>query len=436
MEEAWIRDERAVLGAALMNAGLLPDLLIKLKPGYFFRAAHQIIFTKLIELFQKYDEVDAALLASELSESKEIGRIGGAVYLFELAQEAPLANTALALAENVKAAYSRRKLHEAGLRIQQVAQEGGEVDDLTAYAQSLLEEASTVDEKKITRLGETLQQTLDAVNDARSGKLPERGVLTGFRQLDEMTDGLKSGQMIIVAARPGVGKSTFAVDIMRHAAIVDNVPSLFFSLEMSEKEVRNRILSAESSLKTKDIEKGNLTDVEVQNLTSTAQRISGAPIFIDDSPETTMIDIAAKTKLMVKKQGVGLVVIDYLQLLKSGTRAESRQQEVSDFSRQIKLLAKSCKVPVIAIAQLNRGVEKREDSIPRISDLRESGALEQDADMVLLIHRPDVSDKDHARAGEADLIVGKHRGGEVGTVVVAHQMHYSRFKDMPKGIVW
>ena len=281
MEEAWIRDERAVLGAALMNAGLLPDLLIKLKPGYFFRAAHQIIFTKLIELFQKYDEVDAALLASELSESKEIGRIGGAVYLFELAQEAPLANTALALAENVKAAYSRRKLHEAGLRIQQVAQEGGEVDDLTAYAQSLLEEASTVDEKKITRLGETLQQTLDAVNDARSGKLPERGVLTGFRQLDEMTDGLKSGQMIIVAARPGVGKSTFAVDIMRHAAIVDNVPSLFFSLEMSEKEVRNRILSAESSLKTKDIEKGNLTDVEVQNLTSTAQRISRAPIFID-----------------------------------------------------------------------------------------------------------------------------------------------------------
>lgn len=436
MNDQTISDERALLGAMIVTPDALSDALTKLKPEDFYRPAHQVIFSTISALFQREDKLDAGMVAGELSKSGDLNRVGGHGYIFELVEASPVAGLHLSYIERISEAATLRRLAEAGERIQQAVSAGGDPKSVMQFAQSLLDGASHTDSSKIVRLGDGLDATLQAVYDAKAGIFPDKGVMTGFGGLDGMTNGFKGGQMIIVAARPGVGKSTLAVDFMRHASINLGVPSLFFSLEMSEREIRNRILSAEATLKAKDIERGNLNESQLAKLVETADRIGDAPIFIDDSAETTMMDITAKTKLMVKKHGVGLVVIDYLQLLKSGIKAESRQQEVSDFSRQIKLLAKSCDVPIIAIAQLNRGVEKREEALPRISDLRESGSLEQDADIVLLVNRPDVSDPDHARAGEADLIIGKHRGGQVGTITVAHQMHFSRFAEMPREAGW
>ena len=259
--------------------------------------------------------------------------------------------------------------------------------------------------------------------------------MTGFTELDDLTGGLKGGQMVIVAARPGLGKSTIATDFMRHASITNGIPTLMFSLEMSKEEITERIISAESGVYTQNLKKGCMSDSDWGRAAKAVERLDNAPLYIADSPELTMVDIAAKARLMQAQHGVKMIVVDYLQLLTSGKKSESRQQEVSDFSRQLKLLAKSLDVPIIAVAQLNRGVEMRgEDALPKASDLRESGSLEQDADIILLIHRPDAQNCDHARAGEADLIVAKHRGGNVGVIPLAHELHISRFRNPVMGL--
>jgi len=258
-------------------------------------------------------------------------------------------------------------------------------------------------------------------------------VPTGFSELDEITNGLHAGQMIIVAARPGVGKSTIGMDFMRSCSIKHGMASVIFSLEMSKTEIVMRLLSAEAKIKLSDMRSGKMTDDDWTRLARRMSEISEAPLFIDDSPNLTMMEIRAKARRLKQKHNIRLIVIDYLQLMSSGKKVESRQQEVSEFSRSLKLLAKELEVPVIAICQLNRGPEQRTDKRPQVSDLRESGSLEQDADMVMLLHRPDAFERDDPRGGEADIILGKHRGGPTATITVAHQLHYSRFVDMARG---
>ena len=238
--------------------------------------------------------------------------------------------------------------------------------------------------------------------------------------------------MIIVAARPALGKSTLALDFARSAAIAHNMPAIFFSLEMGRSEIAMRLLSAESSVPLQNMRKGT---VDARDWTTIAQvrgRINDAPLYLDDSPNMTLVEIRAKCRRLKQRVGLKLVVIDYLQLMTSGKRVESRQQEVSEFSRALKLLAKELQVPVIALSQLNRGPEQRADKLPAISDLRESGSIEQDADMVILLHRESAYEKDNPRAGEADLIVAKHRNGPTRTVTVGFHGHFSRFADMPQ----
>lgn len=323
---------------------------------------------------------------------------------------------------------ARRRLRSAGQTIAQL--DGDEVIDLVQHAQKMIDDVVHVGTDGAKRIGDDLSETLDRVKDVQEGNV-EPGLPTGFYDLDHKLGGLTPGQMVIVAARPGYGKSTIGVDIMRHLSVAKNEPTLIFSLEMSRTEVEHRILSAESEVRITSIRKGEMMPEDWDAVSDNVERIEAAPLFIDDSPQLTMIDIAAQTKMMVKRHGVKLVVIDYLQLLQSGKKVESRQQEVSDFSRQIKLLAKSCNIPIIAIAQLNRGVEMRgEDARPKPSDLRESGSLEQDADVILLLHRPDAVNKDSADAGTMEVIVAKNRGGETGQVQLANQLHFSRFTNM------
>jgi replicative DNA helicase len=320
----------------------------------------------------------------------------------------------------------------AGLtRAQQAYREGAPIEDLQQLVDEIAELSADVPSAETHRIGETLDELFDEIEARGSGAIPD-AVPTGFPDLDrKLNGGFKPGQMIIVAARPGVGKSTLAVDVMRNMTIRAGLPALLFSLEMSEAEVQERVVSAEAQVLITDLRTGRVDDAGWEKIGPARDALQDAPLYVDDSPELTMVEIAAKTKLAVKRHGVKLMAVDYLQLLRLGGKADSRQEEVSSISRQLKLLAKSCKIPVIAIAQLNRGVEQRgDDATPRPSDLRESGSLEQDADVVIMIHRPDVLNKDHARAGEADLIVAKHRGGDTGTVTVASQLHYSRFVSM------
>lgn len=320
-------------------------------------------------------------------------------------------------------------------RIQQTIKSGADIDELMQIAQEGIDTAVRQDSSTVSTIGDDLDVMLTEIVEIQEGVRSTRGVDTGFRELDEVTNGLSAGQMVIVAARPGVGKSTLAVDFMRHMSIKNNIPTLMFSLEMSRKEVQQRILSAEAEVLTSRVKAATFDAEDWEKVDEASARISEAPLYVDDSPELTMMDIAAKTRSYVKSKGVEMVVIDYLQLLKSGRKSESRQQEVSDFSRQIKLLAKACEIPIIAIAQLNREVARRgEDATPKPSDLRESGALEQDADIILLLNRPDSQDADHARAGEMDIILAKHRGGRTGTFQVANRLQYSKFQDFVGGL--
>jgi replicative DNA helicase len=258
------------------------------------------------------------------------------------------------------------------------------------------------------------------------------GVPTGFQELDSLTNGLHKGQLVLIAARPALGKSTLALDLARSAAIKNKLPTIVFSLEMGKAEIAMRLLSAETSIPLQKMRKGQIEAKDWTTIASTRGRIESAPLYIVDSPNMTLVEIRAKCRRLKQRIGLQLIVIDYLQLMTSGKRVESRQQEVSEFSRALKLLAKELQVPVVALSQLNRGPEQRADRKPQLSDLRESGSLEQDADLVILLHRESAYERDNPRAGEADLIVAKHRNGPTDTVVVGFQGHYSRFADMPK----
>ena len=309
-----------------------------------------------------------------------------------------------------------------------------EVDAVVDMAQ---QEVFAIAQKKTAEdysvLADMIEPTMDELDQIHAHGGLAQGVPTGFIDLDDLTNGLHGGQMIIVAARPGVGKSTLALDFMRSCSIAHGKPSVLFSLEMSKSEVVMRLLSAEAEIKLSDMRAGRMNDEQWAKLANKVGQIKDAPLYIDDSANLTMMEIRSKARRLSQKVGLSMIVVDYLQLMSSGKKVESRQQEVSEFSRQLKLLAKELDVPLIAISQLNRGPESRTDKRPQLADLRESGSLEQDADMVMLLYRPDSQNREDPRAGEADIILAKHRGGPIDTVSVAHQLHYSRFANLARG---
>jgi len=329
-----------------------------------------------------------------------------------------------------------RRLVEAGTRVVQYGYAGAEGADVAEVVDRAQAEIYDVADRRLSEdfvpLEDLLQPTMDEIDAIASSGGMSRGVPTGFTELDEVTNGLHPGQMIIVAARPGVGKSTLGLDFMRSCSIKHRHASVIFSLEMSKSEIVMRLLSAEAKIKLSDMRSGRMNDDDWTRLARRMSEISEAPLYIDDSPNLTMMEIRAKARRLRQKANLKLVVVDYMQLMTSGKKHESRQVEVSEFSRHLKLLAKELEVPVVAISQLNRGPEQRTDKKPMLSDLRESGSLEQDADMVILLHRPDAFERDDPRGGEADFILAKHRNGPTKTVTVAHQLHLSRFANMAR----
>ncbi|KIQ11024.1 replicative DNA helicase [Rhodococcus sp. MEB064] len=429
--------EQSVLGGMLLSKDAIADVLEVLRPGDFYRPAHQMVYDAILDLYGRGDPADPVTVSAELERRGELKRIGGPPYLVTLTQTVPTAANASFYAEIVVEKAILRRLVEAGTRIVQFGYAGADGQDVAEVVDRAQAEVYEVTERRtaedFVQLEELLQPTMDEIDSIASRGGMSNGVPTGFTELDEVTNGLHPGQMIIVAARPGVGKSTLGMDFMRSCSIKHGMASVMFSLEMSRTEIVMRLLSAEAKIKLGDMRSGKMTDDDWTRLARRMSEISEAPLFVDDSPNLTMMEIRAKARRLKQRHDLKLIVIDYLQLMSSGKKVESRQQEVSDFSRSLKLLAKELMVPVVAICQLNRGPEQRTDKKPMVSDLRESGSLEQDADMVILLYRPDATERDDPRGGEADLILGKHRNGPTATITVAHQLHLSRFVDMARG---
>ncbi|MFT4085324.1 MAG: replicative DNA helicase [Nocardioides sp.] len=427
-----IAAEQAVLGSMLISKDAIADVVEVIRGVDFYRPAHETIYDTVIDMFGRGEPADMITVASELERRGELERIGGAPYLHTLAANVPIAANAGFYAEIVREQAVLRRLVDAGTRIVQMGYSAeGEVDDIVDGAQAeifkITEKRASEDYSPLSDIMDGVLDEIEAISNREAGIY---GVPTGFADLDELTNGLHAGQMIIVAARPAMGKSTLALDLCRAASIHNNLTSVFFSLEMSRSEITMRLLSAEAKVPLNHIRNGNMSDDDWNKLAQKMGEVSSAPMFIDDSPNMTMMEIRSKARRLKQRHDLKLVVLDYLQLMSSGKKVESRQLEVSEFSRQIKLLAKELDVPIIALSQLNRGSEQRSDKRPMVSDLRESGSLEQDADMVILLHRDDVYEKESTRPGEADLIVAKHRNGPTKDLVVAFQGHYSRFVDM------
>ena len=423
--------EQSVLGAMLMSKDAIANVVEVLKGRDFYRPAHELIYDATLDLYGRGEPADPITVADELSKRGEIARVGGHVYLADLLSSISIAANASYYAQIVHDKAVLRRLVEASIKVAQLGYQGqGEVADIVdAAQQAVYEVADGKSGEDYRPLSELIEPTIDEMEAIEGRKGVMAGVPTGFSELDSLTNGLHSGQMIIIAARPAVGKSTLALDFARAAAIKHKLASVFFSLEMSRSEIVMRLLSAEAQVALKSIRGGHMNDEDWRRVVNKTPTISESPLFIDDSPNLTMMEIRAKARRLKQRHDLKLVIIDYMQLMSSGKKVESRQLEVSEFSRQIKLLAKELELPVIALSQLNRGPEQRADKKPMLSDLRESGSLEQDADMVILLHREDVYDKDN-RPGEADLIVAKHRNGPTDTIKTVFQGHYSRFVDL------
>jgi replicative DNA helicase len=434
-----ITAEQSVLGGMLLSKDAIADVVEVLRPGDFYRPAHQTIYDAVIDLYGRGEPADPVTIAAELTRDGTLAKIGGAPYLHTLIASVPTAANAGYYAQIVRERAILRRLVEAGTRIVQLGYGaaggmGGDVDDLVDRAQQAVydvTERRTSDD--YVRLDEVMQQAFDEIEAMGSRGNEIYGVPTGFRELDELTNGLHDGQLVVVAGRPGSGKSTLGLDVLRSAAIKHGMGAVMFSLEMSRNEITMRLLSAEARILLSHLRTGQMTDDDWNRLARKMGEIADAPLFIDDSPNLTMMEIRAKARRLKQRHELKVIVVDYLQLMSSPRKVENRQQEVSEMSRSLKLLAKELQVPVIAISQLNRGPEQRQDKRPQLADLRESGAIEQDADIVILLHREDLYERESPRAGLADLIVAKHRNGATKDVTVASQLHYSRFTEVQTG---
>jgi replicative DNA helicase len=427
--------EMSVLGSMLISKDAIAEVIESVRGTDFYRPVHETIFDAMIDLYGRGEPVDPITTTAELQRRGELVRVGGAPYLHTLSASVPIAANAGYYAEIVRDKAVLRRLVDAGTRIAQMGYTGeGRVDDVVDRAQAevygVTDKRASEDYAPLSSILESVYDEIEAINNHDGSMI---GVPSGFVDLDELTNGFQPGQMVIVAARPAAGKSTLALDFCRAAAVHHQMSSVIFSLEMTRSEITMRLLSAEGRIPLNSLRNGNMNEDDWTRLAQLMGKLSAAPLFIDDSPNMTMMEIRAKARRLKQRHDLRLIVIDYMQLMTSGKKVESRQVEVSEFSRQIKLLAKELEVPVVALSQLNRGPEQRSDKRPMLSDLRESGSLEQDADMVVLLHREDMYERESTRPGEADLIVAKHRNGPTRDVTVAFQGHYSRFVDMAVG---
>ncbi|ADD45885.1 replicative DNA helicase [Stackebrandtia nassauensis] len=419
--------EQSVLGAMLYSANVIAELVPELTGHDFYDPKHQLVFAAICDMFAAGTPVDAVSIVDELNKRDELRRVGGAPYIHTLLRAAASAGSASYHALRiVKPKALQRRLIEAGIRIQQLGYRGGD-GTADAAEQILFAATDTGQSGDVVSISELLVPALDRLEAVAEGK-NDTGLPTGLPDMDKIIGGLKSGQLIVIAARPSMGKSVLATDIARHVSLKQRLGVLFVSLEMSKDEVTNRILAAEGGIDL-GVFNGTKkpTDDDFAKASMAAARLAEADLCIDASADATVLEVRAKARrLAASNHRLGLVIVDYLQLMPSPRRADTREREVAEISRGLKLLAKDISCPVIAVAQLNRNVEARTDKRPMMSDLRESGALEADADIILLLHRDDYYDPESPRSGELDIHIAKNRNGRTDTITTAAQLHKAR----------
>jgi len=424
--------EESLISAILVDNRTLLDVLDILSADDFYKTAHQKIFGAITDLFSRNEPIDLVTLSNHLKQLGQFESIGGAAYLARLLDSVPLAVNAQYYAKIVHdKAKLRQLIQKASDITRRCFEDRGEVDDVIDFAEtSIFEISENKAHQSFHPLSKMIEDNIDRLEERQGNKSLITGVSTGFSLFDHKTSGLQNSDLIILAARPGMGKTAFALNIARNAAMDAGVPVALFSLEMSKEQLSMRMLSSEARIDSTRLRSGFISQEDWLRITEAASSLSNTPIFIDDSPVLTAMEIRAKARRLKLDKNVGLIIIDYIQLMQGRQSAERRELEISEISRGLKALAKELNIPVVALSQLNRMLEQRSDKRPQLSDLRESGALEQDADVVAFIYRDEVYNKDenNPNKGKAEIIISKQRNGPIGTIPLVFLNAYTRFE--------
>jgi|GEM_PF-339136 len=433
--------ERAILGSLIVYPEIIDSVLNKLKIDDFYLQKHKVIYETIIDLFSQGKPLEIIILKDELSRRGKLEFVGGISYLYQISEEGVPPDTAFQIVDIIKEKSILRSLIESAQNIiAKATSKDPDVNELLEEAGStifqIMENKEARDGYSIDQysFGEQLKKSLKIINELAKKETLVTGLPTGFHDLDMLTTGFHPGDLIVIAARTGMGKTSLALSILHHLSIVNEIPAVFFSLEMSGHQITIRLLSKESKIPLKKIISGFLSESEIEKLTKDALKIMNAPLHIVDVPSLSILDLKAKARKFKKEKDIKIIVVDYLQLLRLHRKVENRQVEVAEISRELKSLAKELGIPVVALAQLSRQTEMRADKIPQLSDLRESGSIEQDADLVLFIHRPayykDKKDISPEEKKQAELIIAKHRNGETGKVLLEFIGETTEFRNI------
>jgi len=431
-----IEAEEAIISAALVNNNTLDDIVDILRPDDFYTTAHKEIFSAITELYTKEKPVDLVTLTNRLKEKGRLDKVGGATYLAEIIDTVPIAVNAQHYARIVyEKASLRRLIGKANDIIKCCFDDTGDIEKVMDFVERVIfDELAGRKQASYDCLRDLIGPSFDKL-ESREGRRFS-GIPSGFSTLDNMTSGFQNSDLIIIAARPAMGKTALALNIARNVAVVEEIPVAIFSFEMSKESLCVRLLSMEARVDSSRLREGFLGRDDWDRLTGAAGTLSELPIFIDDSSDITILDIRAKARRMKMKENIGLIIVDYLQLMEArssgGKKPERRDLEIAEISRGLKALAKELNVPVIALSQLNRMLEQRSDKRPMLSDLRESGSLEQDADLVVFIYRDEMYDRNenNPNRGVAEIIVAKHRNGPTGFARLTFLDAYTRFENI------
>ncbi len=429
-----VEAEQAVLGCMLLDADVIPTVTELIKSTDFYRDDHREICEAIIDIVEKAGPVDIITVSEQLQHRGTLDAVGGLDYLASITSAVPTTANARHYAKIVEEKSLLRKLIKAASEISGMSYEASEeaayvLDKAEKSIFDILERRST---QGFTHIKDVLLETFNRLEELYNSKSFITGVPTGFTDLDFKTAGLQNSDLILIAARPGMGKTAMALNIAQYAAVQKHVPVALFNLEMSKDQLVNRMLCSEVMVDSHKMRTGKLDDDDWNKIAQALAPLSEAPIYIDDTPGISVMDIRAKCRRLKLERNLGLVVIDYLQLMQGRGKAESRQQEVAEISRSLKILAKELNVPVITMSQLSRGPESRTDHRPMLSDLRESGAIEQDADIVMFLYRDDYYNPDTEKKNIAEVIIAKHRNGSTGTVELRWFGEYTKFANLKK----
>lgn len=430
-----IEAEQAVLGALLISEDAISRVLDSIEAEYFYKKSHQLIFSAMLDLFEKHEPIDMVTVSEHLKNRGELEQVGDRKYISELTYSVSTSANVEYYAKIVQEKAILRNLIKAGSEIASYAYDESDADQALDKAEHLIFGlAQRRNMQQLVHIKDVVEESFHKIEDRWENRDSLSGLSSGFYDLDALTSGFQPSDLIIIAARPSMGKTAFCLNIAQTIACEQKIPVAVFSLEMSREQLVQRMLCSEAQVDAGRVRTGHLHTNDFTRLSEAMGKLAESPIFIDDSALINCLEIRAKARrLKIEMKGLGLIIVDYIQLLQGRKQSDNRVQEISEISRSLKTLARELSVPVVALSQLSRAVEARQNKRPMLSDLRESGAIEQDADMVMFIYRDEYYNADTEKRGEAEIIIAKHRNGPTGTVDLIFQSNITRFVNKSQG---